>query len=141
MRQTATAILISTEGEFILQHRDDKPNIASPGKIANFGGQVDEGEEPANAIIRELDEELELKITPEQLELFDVRNRPDSLGNERVANTFVIKNIDKTKLVLHEGQAIVYIPIGAELGQYNLSEGTRLMIIKYKNIYKVHIYK
>lgn len=37
MRQSVAAILISTEGEIILQERDNNPGIAQPGKVNNLG--------------------------------------------------------------------------------------------------------
>lgn|SRR5574343_35409 len=132
MRQTVTAILISTEGEFILQKRDDKPGIASPGMVANFGGTIEGNEDPVIAIMRELKEELELVIEQESIKLFDTRQRLDYFGKDRLAHTFLIKGIDKTNLVLHEGEHIVYIPINSDLEKYNLSEGTKLMLGLYK---------
>ena len=138
MRQTVTAILISNEDEFILQKRDDKPGIASPGRVANFGGTIESGEDPIIAIIRELKEELELFVEQESIKLFDTRQRLDYFGKNRLAHTFLIKNIDKTNLVLHEGEHIVYMPINSDLDKYKLSKGTKLMLGLYKEKMKKH---
>ena len=37
-REIACAILIDPQGRFLLQRRDDAPNILYPGKIGLFGG-------------------------------------------------------------------------------------------------------
>ncbi len=58
--QSAHAILI-LKGEYVLQKRDDKPNISSPGKWALFGGKVKSGEKPLSAIKREICEELSIE--------------------------------------------------------------------------------
>lgn len=53
--------LLLVNGRYVLQLRDDKPGISSPGMWSLFGGRVEEGEEPREAIIREVDEELGLR--------------------------------------------------------------------------------
>jgi len=45
-------------GEVLLQLRDDKPTIAYPNCWGTFGGQLEEGELPEAAIMREIEEEL-----------------------------------------------------------------------------------
>jgi 8-oxo-dGTP diphosphatase len=56
-RHTAIAILV-VNGRFVLQHRDDKPNIPAPGHWSLFGGEIDPGENAHEAIRREIHEEL-----------------------------------------------------------------------------------
>lgn len=131
MKQTATAILINTKGEFVLQKRDNKPNIAEPGKVVNFGGSVEDGEDPKMAMIRELKEELNLDIKPNEVFEFDVSVRPNYFGEMRIANTFFIEGVNSDNLVLNEGEAIIFIKIGDDLDSYNLSEGTKLAINMY----------
>lgn len=58
--QSAHAILI-LNGEYVLQKRDDRPDISSPGKWSLFGGKVGKGEEPSDAIKREIREELSIE--------------------------------------------------------------------------------
>ena len=45
-----------------MQHRDDKPGIAAPGMWALFGGRVEDHESPRDAVIREVHEELCVRI-------------------------------------------------------------------------------
>ena len=57
-RPVAGAVLLHPDGRVLLQHRDDKPGIESPGQWSLFGGGLDEGEEPAEAMLREIEEEI-----------------------------------------------------------------------------------
>jgi len=57
-----THALLLVDGRYVLQLRDDKPGIASPGMWALFGGRVEEGEEPHGALLREIEEELCLRL-------------------------------------------------------------------------------
>ncbi len=65
----AIAILYR-EGKFLLQLRDDIPGIAHPGKWAFFGGHIEPGEEPEEAMKRELAEEI--SYTPDKVSEFNV---------------------------------------------------------------------
>ena len=53
-------------GEVLLQLRDDKPSIAYPNCWGTFGGQIEEGEEPEAAIMREIEEELGYRLNRAQ---------------------------------------------------------------------------
>jgi 8-oxo-dGTP pyrophosphatase MutT (NUDIX family) len=58
-RWCAAALLVTADGRYLMQLRDDKPTILLPGHWALFGGTVDAGETAAAAMRRELIEELE----------------------------------------------------------------------------------
>lgn len=53
-----TAVLHTEDERFLLQLRDDRPDIILPGHWACFGGHVDAGEGHETAMRRELMEEL-----------------------------------------------------------------------------------
>jgi 8-oxo-dGTP pyrophosphatase MutT (NUDIX family) len=55
--QAAIAILYQND-QFLLQLRDDNPNIRFPGQWAFFGGHLESGESPDVAMQRELLEEI-----------------------------------------------------------------------------------
>lgn len=57
---TAHGILRLSD-KYILQLRDDKPDIAARGQWSLFGGKIDPGESPLEAIKRELLEELSIR--------------------------------------------------------------------------------
>ena len=58
-RWCAAALLVTPDGRYLMQLRDDKPTILLPGHWALFGGTVAAGESAAAAMRRELIEELE----------------------------------------------------------------------------------
>lgn len=57
MTEVAIA-MIECGGRWLLQLRDDMEGIVHPGTWALFGGHLDPGETPQQALIRELEEEI-----------------------------------------------------------------------------------
>jgi 2-amino-4-hydroxy-6-hydroxymethyldihydropteridine diphosphokinase len=58
-------------GEVLLQLREDKPSIPYPNCWGTFGGQIEEGELPEAAIMREIEEEIGYRPDrPEQYGVF-----------------------------------------------------------------------
>jgi ADP-ribose pyrophosphatase YjhB (NUDIX family) len=55
------ALLTLEGGRYVMQLRDDRPDIIYPGHWACFGGAVRCGEMPLDALRRELSEELEFE--------------------------------------------------------------------------------
>ena len=53
-----SAVIYTTEGRYLMQLRDDKPGLPLRNHWAFFGGEVDPGEAPQDAILREVEEEL-----------------------------------------------------------------------------------
>lgn len=70
----AVAIIYQSE-KFLMQLRDDLPQIAYPGVWGFFGGHLEPGESAETGLRRELIEEINYEV--EQLNLF----RKDRLGN------------------------------------------------------------
>jgi 8-oxo-dGTP pyrophosphatase MutT (NUDIX family) len=60
-RDAVVAVIRLEDGRYLMQLRDDKPGIFYPDHWGLFGGAVDEGEEPVEALRRELREELSLE--------------------------------------------------------------------------------
>jgi len=48
---------------YVLQLRDNKPGISAPGVWGLFGGRMEPGEQPEQALIREIQEELTIDLT------------------------------------------------------------------------------
>ena len=101
MKKGAGAILQDKDGKFLLQLRDNKKGIKSPGKWAIFGGGVEKGETPKEAATREIFEELELRLDKN----FFGRRKLFWFGHFIYFIPYK-KRIDKSKLKLHEGQEI-----------------------------------
>jgi 8-oxo-dGTP diphosphatase len=97
-------VILHRDGKVLLQHRDDIPEIRFPGHWAIFGGHVEPGETPEETAIREMEEELGLRLegplplffhhTDDSRERF-VFHAPLSVGPEQ--------------LVLQEGQGMALL--------------------------------
>ncbi len=66
--EAAAALIVAPDAQYLMQHRDEKPGIFFPGWWGCFGGAVEPGEGPDDAIRRELAEELDFR--PESVEHF-----------------------------------------------------------------------
>ena len=60
-RSVAAALLVTPDGRYLMQHRDDLPHILLPGHWSCFGGAIEPGESPEAAMRRELLEEIEFR--------------------------------------------------------------------------------
>lgn len=96
----AVAIIANRRGELLLHLRDDLPGIAWPDHWSVLGGGCDPGEDPATAIVRELDEEAGLAVD-DLTELFEIR---DEHGSGQLITFFAASwDGDETTLPLAEG--------------------------------------
>ena len=64
----ATAILYQ-QGRYLMQLRDNIPGIVYPGYWAFFGGHIEPGETPLEAVKREVQEEIGYTLPIEPIEL------------------------------------------------------------------------
>jgi 8-oxo-dGTP diphosphatase len=97
------ALVTNELGEILLHLRDDKPEIPHPNQWGFLGGGCEDGEDPVQAVIRELFEEAELTVeTAEPLcRLIDLE------GSQGLATVFrVVTEVRLTDMRLHEGQEI-----------------------------------
>jgi len=105
-RSVAAALLVTPDGRYLMQHRDDVPHILLPGHWACFGGAIEPGESPEAALRRELLEEIEflareVAAFTEMVVLFPL----DPPRRDRMhffAVPILADDIDR--MVLHEGQ-------------------------------------
>jgi 8-oxo-dGTP pyrophosphatase MutT (NUDIX family) len=99
------AILVTEDGRYLLQLRDDIPPIWYPGHWGLFGGSVDGDETEIEALRRELREELELEIEDARLFVgFDFDLKPAGLS--RYFRNYYEVTVSRSalpRLVLHEG--------------------------------------
>ncbi|PRH80292.1 NUDIX hydrolase [Streptomyces solincola] len=96
----AVAIITNRRGELLLHLRDDLPAIAWPAHWSLLGGGCDPGEDPAAAIVRELDEEAGLTVR-NLTDLFEIR---DEHGSGQLITFFAADwDGDETSLPLSEG--------------------------------------
>jgi ADP-ribose pyrophosphatase YjhB (NUDIX family) len=101
---TATALLVDREGRFLLQHRDDKPDIANPGRWGSFGGMIEPYETPEEGFLREIEEELSWRPTTFGL-VSAVSYKPDHHWQLIYVYDAVV-DVPRDRLELHEGQGM-----------------------------------
>ena len=99
-RSYVGALLVDTNGKLIAQQRDDKPGITNPGMVSLFGGTSHEGELPIETLRRELQEELELEVSSNNLSLQTVKHEN---GTNVACSIYIVTGVDAEKLELHEG--------------------------------------
>ena len=58
MKKIAAIIFENDKGEILLYMRDNKPGIPFPNHWDLFGGHIEEGETPEEALVREVKEEM-----------------------------------------------------------------------------------
>jgi len=106
------AIVVVDRERYLLQLRDDVPNIWYPAHWGLFGGAVDAGEDEIAALRRELREELELELqTAELFVRFDFDLTPMGLARyTRAYYEVPISGEVCERLVLHEGAEMRALP-------------------------------
>ncbi|HSX36473.1 MAG TPA: NUDIX domain-containing protein [Patescibacteria group bacterium] len=105
-KEFASVILKSLDGRFILQLRDDKPEIVDPGKLSLFASRIQDGEEPLDAAVRTLREETTLVRPKENLTFYthfikDPARHTDAGGSHVFVATVPV---DPTKITVRQGQ-------------------------------------
>lgn len=108
MHRFAGIFIITNSGKIIGQQRDNIPNIDNPGKIAPFGGSIEQNEDPKQAAWRELvQEETNLKITINQLKLIHTTKAIRDLTKQTEEQYFYLLKITDEQLdnlKIYEGQ-------------------------------------
>jgi 8-oxo-dGTP pyrophosphatase MutT (NUDIX family) len=69
-RSSVCAIIQTLSQKFLLQMRDNRPEIWFPGYWGLFGGQIEKNETPIIGLKRELAEELNLQVEIDQINYF-----------------------------------------------------------------------
>ena len=106
----AAAVLVLDDGRYLLQLRDDIPDIWYPGHWGLFGGGVEAGEDELTALRRELHEEIRLDLEFQHTRLFtrfEFDLRP--AGMERYFRAYYEVRVSKAalpQLKLLEGAAM-----------------------------------
>lgn len=110
----AAAIIVVENVGYLMQQRDPRPDIWYPGYWGLFGGSLEPGEDAAEALARELEEELELEIEPQRLQFFvNLDFDLGTLGLGRYFRAFYTLELEGAvpgRLVLHEGASMRVFP-------------------------------
>ncbi|MCU1490222.1 MAG: hypothetical protein JWM85_1627 [Acidimicrobiaceae bacterium] len=96
-------VVLTPGGQLFLHHRDDLPGVLYPGHWAGFGGSLEAGETPEDALIREMEEETGLVIAPGEATVVGEIIDPEADGRI-VTLSYVVRELDLEEIVLTEGQ-------------------------------------
>ncbi|OGM25011.1 hypothetical protein A3D00_04195 [Candidatus Woesebacteria bacterium RIFCSPHIGHO2_02_FULL_38_9] len=122
-------ILVTSEGEIILQQRTIDPNIVNSGKIAMFGGTIKTSENLIKGLRRELLEELDLDINEYNVEKLGTYYKTQKLdGIDYTIHVFLVNGIKESDLKLHEGAGFAKGKIDTLLKNPNITRITRLAL-------------
>ena len=119
-------MLCDASGRVALQLRDDVPNT-----WGLFGGWMEESETPETTAIRELEEELSVRLAPNRLQLIGTH---EEQGRFFAYLFRIAVNDDLDDAVLGEGLAWGFFS-GDEIAQMNLLPHHRDMLQLYGSIW------
>ena len=107
-RWAAAALMVTEDGRYLMQLRDDRPELDFRAHWACFGGTVDPGEDGAAAIRRELQEELEFRAADvalfTELTILLPFAHPRTPRHDRLCfYTVLIEAAAVRRMVQHEG--------------------------------------
>lgn len=117
-------IALVYEDTFLLQLRDDNPNIANPNVWGFVGGGIEEGETPEEAIRRELREEI--GIVPRHLTCIG------HTTDNKFRFIAYLDDEEAEKLVLGEGQEIRFFR-PEEVSDMALSPRVKIFFETYRS--------
>ena len=104
--QWAGVILFNRQGELLLLQRDNIPTISYPDHWTIAGGVIEEGEAPEEAALREVQEEIDVRLAG--VSLFRLYSIRDGLRDNPVPYYVYWSRLDRdlSELTLGEGQAM-----------------------------------
>lgn len=110
---------------YLFQERDNDAPL-HPGRIAPFGGGIEDGEDAIQCAKREMLEELNLVIDIDNLEpigLFESEHEPGVF-----IQMYIAKDIEKSRLVLNEGKNIIELSKEEAIAHDNVTTFTKRVL-------------
>ncbi len=131
MKKIAALILENNDGEILLYLRDNKPNIPFPHHWDLFGGHIEEGETPEEALIREVKEELDYDL--KEYEFFKKYECFKGDAYPNIKYVFIAK-VDKPieELKLQEGEKLQFFS-RQEIPNVKISNILKNIVMDYIN--------
>ena len=125
----AGIIIENVRGQILFQLRDNKPNLLNSNLWSIFGGGIEKGETPKEAAVREIYEELGIKIKQEELRIILIV--PTSLA--KLNYIYGLKTDARfNKAKLKEGAKMQYLSINEFLRKKNVVPSLRTFLKVYK---------
>ena len=106
-REFASAILVDARGRLLFQLRDDIASILYPGMVTLFGGHREGGETFLQCVCREVEEEINYRLSPEQFEWMASYVGTDPGGGSVVGEFFIARGIPIDDLRITEGSLLI----------------------------------
>ena len=108
MKQIAMVLLFDRHRRLLVYLRDDKPDIPFPNHWDFFGGHVEAGETPEEALVREVKEELGVELAQWSFFRRYVCTEGDAYPNVKYLYWAKIDKLAE-ELTLYEGQRLLSI--------------------------------
>ena len=118
----AGGFLYDRAAQAVFLHKRDGKTKINPHKWAFFGGQSEGNETHIECFIREFEEEIGLKVRPEEPK--HLREYMNTLVNQYRVVFYVESAVREEELVLGEGAGFSWIKL-ADVFQYDLADRTR----------------
>lgn len=122
-------IILRDKDKFLLQLRDNKPEIVNPGLWGLFGGSVEGKETWEEGIKREILEELGIILE-------DIKIKKIYENEEFSLFDYQLSEEDTKKMVLMEGQKIGKFSLNEILNLEKITKGTMEAFLNIKSLEK-----
>lgn len=122
-------------GKYLFVLRDDKPNIPNPNCWGLIGGGIEKGEEPIEALKREVKEEIGIELYDiKKIGILEVPLTVDEKTETVTGHIFLsYTDADIKDIKLKEGQRVEYFTLDEIQSQKNLSSGAVSRIKEFRN--------
>lgn len=127
--KAAVVLLKDHYGRILLQFRDDFSHVKSGGRWGYFGGEIEEGETPRQAVIREIVEEIGVPIPSSAFHPF-VRILSTSQKGHQHYVFICNRPISPSEIKLAEGAGFAFLQKD-QLDQFDLIPVVRQVVDRY----------
>ncbi len=129
MNDVAMGIILNSQGRILIAQRNQKKNF---GGLWEFpGGKLESGESPSTALIRELKEELSIKV-----EILKIYDHYTYLGDNIDINFYPIQcSVVKGEISNNEHEQIEFVEVG-QIGSYTFAPPDYIAVELIKKEYK-----
>lgn len=118
-------IILTKNQKILIQQRSG--DVRYPNYLSEFGGKIEEGESPIQAIRREINEELGALV--EEKDLINLGAVTEDMSNhEELVYVFFWYDSRGTITGCYEGEAVHFEDVASILAKKNITDGLRLML-------------